>query len=147
MVEPTSGRIALLSIHPEYARALVEGVKRVEFRKRRLADDISFIAVYATRPVSRVVGLFSIDDQVIASPDDLWNEFEQVAGITRDKFVTYFQDTGQGAGIRVREFAALSSPLPLESAFGVTRPPQSCQYFRPDQASGEIAGIVTQLAR
>ncbi len=45
------GCIALMSIHPQYANAIVEGTKRVEFRKRPLARNVTHVIVYATAPV------------------------------------------------------------------------------------------------
>ena len=39
-----------MSIHPVYANAILTGDKKVEFRKRRLAADVTHVLVYATAP-------------------------------------------------------------------------------------------------
>ena len=44
-------RIALMSIRPQFAAAILDGSKRVEFRKRPLAADIGTVVIYATKPV------------------------------------------------------------------------------------------------
>src|SRR5690606_16414773 len=46
-----TGRHALMSIRPEYAERILAGTKRIEFRKRPLASDITDVIVYATTPV------------------------------------------------------------------------------------------------
>ena len=56
MADQSSGRIILMSIHPEYAEALLDGTKTVELRKSPVAGDISHIVIYATAPVQRVLG-------------------------------------------------------------------------------------------
>ena len=59
MDTPAAGRVAVMSIHPRYAEAILSGQKRVEFRKRRLAPDVTTVLVYATQPVGVLVGRLS----------------------------------------------------------------------------------------
>lgn len=129
MADRPAVRLALLSVHPEFASALLDGTKQVEFRKRALAPDVTHVAIYATRPVSRVVGVFSIDGQVTAPPSELWREFAEVAGISRPKFFDYFSGKPRGVGIRVKELLGLGDGMTLQEAFGISRPPQGTQYF------------------
>ena len=35
-----TGRHVVMSVHPRFAEAIMDGRKKVEFRKRRLADDV-----------------------------------------------------------------------------------------------------------
>jgi predicted transcriptional regulator len=135
MVDRPPRRLALLSIHPEYAEALVSGHKTVEFRKRALAADVTHVAIYATMPVGRIVGVFSVKDQVIDTPHALWSKFRAVAGISQDKFVAYYEGHATGVGIQVDEMVRLQNWITLEDAFGISRPPQSIQYFRPEDAA------------
>ena len=48
-----------MSIHPQYADAIVAGRKRAEFRKRPLAADIDVVLIYATAPVRAIIGWFT----------------------------------------------------------------------------------------
>ena len=75
-----------MAIHQRYADAIMDGEKRVEFRKRRLADDIEVVWVYATAPISKVVGHFSIDEVVQGTPQDIWDRFGAVGVIERTAF-------------------------------------------------------------
>lgn len=128
MAEVPVSRIALLSVHPEYAAALIGGTKMVEFRKRRLAPDVTHVAIYATQPIGRVVAIFSIDEQVSDTPRRLWQRFRHVAGISRAKFLEYFAGYSSGVGIQVGRLAGIDH-VTLEDAFGISRPPQGVQYF------------------
>ncbi|MGO4443460.1 ASCH domain-containing protein [Mycobacterium sp. 2YAF39] len=134
-------RIALLSVHAEYADALVTGQKTVEFRKRPLAPDVTHVALYATHPVARVVAVFTVREQVIDSPQRLWRQFSKVAGISKVKFLDYYDGCSRGVGIRVGDLVSLDRHVTLQEAFGISRPPQSFQYFGPHQAGSRLAEI------
>lgn len=128
------GRVALISIHPEYAEAILSGEKRVEFRKKPIAQDVTHVVLYATRPVSAVVGVFTVDGQQIGSPDSLWDRFSDVAGIDRTRFEDYFSSHTTGAGICVGDVYRACRQLPLNEALGITRAPQSFQYLDRERA-------------
>lgn len=142
MAERDSVRLALLSVHPEYAEALVAGTKRVEFRKRALAPDVTHVAIYATMPVGRIIGVFSVREQVTDTPVGLWKRFKRVAGIDQDRFLAYYDGHQSGVGIRVRKVIPLDEHLTLEDAFGITRPPQSVQYFEPASAGAPLHAVL-----
>ncbi|TCI98929.1 ASCH domain-containing protein [Aeromicrobium sp. IC_218] len=138
MARDTDFRLALLSVHPEYARAIVDGTKTVEFRKRPLAADVTHVAVYATRPVGRVIAVFSVEEQVLDAPSRLWEMFKPVGGISHDKFFEYYDGHQQGVGIKVADLVRLAEHESLEDAFGISRPPQSVQYFDASDASAAV---------
>jgi predicted transcriptional regulator len=79
-----------MSIHPEFAEAILNGEKTVEFRKRRIAEDVTHIAIYVTQPVSAIVGVFEVEGQLTTSPRRLWRAFHDAAGISRRHFFEYF---------------------------------------------------------
>ncbi|MBN9619395.1 MAG: ASCH domain-containing protein, partial [Actinobacteria bacterium] len=106
MGSPAVGRVALMSIHPEYADAILAGTKKVEFRKRPIADDVTHVIVYATAPVSAIVGAFTVENQATAAPSNLWRRFAKVGGITRHGFFSYFADRTQA--IRYGEILQLN---------------------------------------
>lgn len=53
MATGTNGRIALMSIHPQYARAILDGTKEVEFRKRPLAPTPHTLSSTPQNPTER----------------------------------------------------------------------------------------------
>lgn len=123
-----TGRHALMSIRPEYAERILAGTKRIEFRKRPLASDITDVIVYATTPVRAIVGAFRLAGQETRPPRDLWAEYASVAGIAHDPFFEYYAGRGLATGILVGDVFAPSKPLALASV-GLLRPPQSFQYL------------------
>ncbi len=99
-----------MSVHPRFAEAIMDGRKKVEFRKRRLADDVTVVWVYATAPVRRVIGYFEVDSIHTANPADLWRRFAHVGCIERADFDRYYADSRTGAGIGIRKAVRLRHP-------------------------------------
>ncbi|KJL45764.1 50S ribosomal protein L22/unknown domain fusion protein [Microbacterium trichothecenolyticum] len=122
-------RVALMAIHERYADAIMSGVKRVEFRKRRLADDIETVWVYATAPVSKVIGRFSVDDIVQGSPQDIWDRFGAVGVIERDDYFRYYDGSATAVAIVVGEAERLPDPVGLDELEPRPAVPQSFAYL------------------
>lgn len=135
MAAGSAGRLVLMSVHPEFAEAILAGTKTVEFRKRPVAADVTHVVIYVTQPVSAVVGVFAVADQITASPNSLWTRFKQVAGISRRRFFEYYDGRTEGTGIQVEAVYPFAERLSLRDALGVHRPPQSYQYLRAHQAT------------
>ncbi|BCW42788.1 hypothetical protein StoSoilB3_43230 (plasmid) [Arthrobacter sp. StoSoilB3] len=129
MGEIAPKRVALMSIRPEFAHAILAGTKTVEFRKRPVAVDVTHVLVYATMPVGLVLGWFSVQDQSTKSPKDLWKQFGRVGGIAKDRFFAYYDQRTMGTGIIVGEVGLFADPLPLTELGQIMRPPQSFQYL------------------
>ena len=123
------GRVALMSIRPEFANAILAGEKAVEFRKRPIADDVSFVLIYATLPIGSLIGWCAITGQSTTSPQELWNQFEGVSGISKDRFFDYYRQRDSGTGIMVSEPVRFDEPIPLTDLGDHLRPPQSFQYL------------------
>jgi len=117
-----------MSIRPIYAEAILRGDKRVEFRKRPVASDVTHVVVYATQPTGAIVGAFRVAGQETSSLPDLWHAFGSVAGIQHHEFVEYYQAHRKGTCIRVGDVFVADAHIALNEAFGVHRPPQSFQY-------------------
>lgn len=134
MGTPAVGRVALLSIHPRYADGILVGAKRVEFRKRPLAEDVTHVVVYATAPVSAVVGAFSVEGQHTLTPAELWRRFAGVGGIDADAFAAYYGGREVGTGIAVGEVLRSAAPMCLRAQLGISHPPQSFRYLAAETA-------------
>lgn len=122
-------RVALMAIHQNWAEAIMDGRKRVEFRKRRLADDIETVLVYATAPVSKVVGRFTIDEMVSGTPDEIWDRYGSVGVIERDKFFSYFDGRSSAVAIVVASAQRFDDPLALTDIVPPPAVPQSFSYL------------------
>ncbi len=139
------GRVVLMSIHPSYAEAILRGEKRVEFRKRPVAEDVTHVVVYATLPVGAIIGAFTVAGQETSTPNTLWQTFGEAAGIRHHKFMEYFRWRTKGTCIRVGDVFLASEHLKPSNVFGISRPPQSFQYVNVECAISLLARM--QLVR
>lgn len=131
MARTTNPHVALLSIHPEYARGIIEGRKTVEFRRRAFGKSVTHVVVYATAPVRKVIGAFTVADIEEASPRALWERHGLSGLITRARFFDYFSDVARGFAIVVGEVIAAPKPLALGRITGRSVGPQSFEYLAP----------------
>lgn len=127
MVNSPNGRVALLSIHPRFADAILRGQKQVEFR-RRAPSSLTHVIVYATAPVRRIVGWFRVDGVEAETPSILWERFGDIGGIDLDQFARYFDECEVGSAIRVAEVSRLERPLMIDAVGAGVTPPQSFRY-------------------
>lgn len=129
------GHVALLSIHPPYADGILTGTKLVELRKASLREGTTHVAIYATSPVQRVVGLFEVAGADVAPPDELWTRYRDVVAIDRTGYDAYFAGRELGHAIRVGQVRRLAAPARLDEIDPDLRPPQSVVYLRAPAAA------------
>ena len=119
----------LLSIKPEFAFKIFEGVKRFEFRKVIFKNpNVSTVVVYASSPVQQVIGEFEIDDILSSNPNEIWEQTKKYSGISEDFFYEYFADREIAHAIKIKEIKKYKTPLSLKEDFNVL-PPQSYLYL------------------
>ena len=121
----------LLSIKPKYVKAILNGTKRYEFRKSafRCKEDIELVYIYATSPVKRIVGAFTIEDIVGGHPRKLWTEFKEVSGIEEEEFFRYFGGNKKGFAIGIGDVEVFEDPIDPKSYNPGFVPPQSFRYM------------------
>ena len=120
----------LLSIKPEFAERIFEGSKKYEFRKALFKNnDIKTIVVFASSPTQRVIGEFETDRIISDSPEKLWNETKEFAGVEEHFFNEYFADREMGFAIKIKKTKKYKEALCLRQHFNLT-PPQSFLYLR-----------------
>lgn len=133
----------LLSIHPQYAEAILDGSKTVEFRKKNIPLHLRHVVLYATSPVCRVVGYFSVAEIVTASPSQVWRRFNGAGGISHDKFARYYAGDDIAKAMVIEASSRLLREMKLEALDGEPRPPHSFRYL----ASKPLKRIVNRKVR
>lgn len=121
--------VAMMSIKPHFAFRLLSGEKRVEFRRRCAAKEITHIVVYATRPVGAVVGVLEIENLAQGTPRALWRAFSDVGGIERADFFEYFSGTTTGVAYVVGKAWSCVEAHELGKSGLPKVPPQAVQYL------------------
>lgn len=119
----------LLSIKPEFAEKIFNGLKKYEFRRsifKRL--DIEKVIVYASAPISKVIGEFEIEKILREELPNLWDMTKKYAGISEKLFYDYFSNKNEGYAIKIKSFQKYETPHCLKSSYGVM-PPQSFKYL------------------
>jgi predicted transcriptional regulator len=120
---------ALLSIHPHYAEAILEGDKRFEFRRKEFRrPSVDRVFLYATCPVKMVVGYFDIENIHIDRPETIWKKTREWSGVVKEQFDTYFHAREKAVAIEVKRAVRYRRPQPLSKYVTSNVPPQSFCY-------------------
>ena len=77
----------ILSIRPEFAEKIFDGSKKFEFRRRLYKNnEVKAVVVYASAPISKVIGEFEIGDVLFDELNSLWSSTKKYSGISRDYY-------------------------------------------------------------
>lgn len=118
----------VLSIKPEFANKIFDGSKHYEFRKAVFKNpDIKTVIVYASYPISKVIGEFDIENILHDDIGSLWNITAEFSGISEDFYNAYFSSREKGYAIKVKNPKRYKIPKILKEEFNMT-PPQSFAY-------------------
>ncbi|WP_430404103.1 ASCH domain-containing protein [Fluviicola sp.] len=119
----------LLSIKPEFANKIFDGSKRFEFRRSIFRNkEVNSVVVYASAPVSKVIGEFDIEKVHNKELNQLWNETKDFSGITREYYDLYFSGKEEGFAIQVKNPRLYNKAKNLKEEYNMV-PPQSFAYI------------------
>jgi predicted transcriptional regulator len=119
----------LLSIKPEFAEKIFNGEKKYEYRRVIFKKKgITSVVVYATAPISKIIGEFKINDVLFDDKFSLWQKTKEYGGISEDLFHCYFDNKEKGYAIQVGETELYENPISLKDEYGLY-PPQSFAYL------------------
>jgi predicted transcriptional regulator len=136
---------AIISIHPGYADAILDGTKTIEFRRRipELANGTR-LWIYATRPTAAVIGVATISHVNRARPQAIWRKHKDGAGVDHASFTEYFQGAQEAIAILLAAVRRVG-PITLEELRGIRErfhPPQVLLFLTRAEAKA-----LKQLAR
>ena len=108
---------------------ILSGEKRYEFRRAIFKrPGIKKVVIYASSPVSKVVGEFEIEDILSLDIRELWLLTMEYAGIDKEYFDRYFSGKEIGYAIKVRKTTKYTEHKDLRE-FNVKYAPQSFAYI------------------
>jgi predicted transcriptional regulator len=118
----------ILSIKPEFAEKIFNGTKKFEFRRRIYKNEkVKSVIVYASAPISMVIGEFAIETVHFDDLNSLWDSTSEFAGISEAFYREYFSGKNFGYAIEVKEVKKYREPVGIRESYGIA-PPQSFAY-------------------
>lgn len=125
---PYRHKVALISIRPEYVRHILDGTKKVEFRKKVFSETVKKVVVYSSSPQKRIVGYFCVTKISVNTPLEIWNLYNSIGGIEKEKYDDYYKGHKLAYAIEINNFISFSKPLNPQKFDSSFRPPQSFCY-------------------
>ena len=110
----TTNLQVLLSIRPEHADNIIEGVKTVEFRRRFPADARvrgATMWIYSTAPVKQVIGVATVVSVERLVLPELWSYHGSAGAVDRCVFDDYFAGVSEGYAILLGEIKRLPAAV------------------------------------
>lgn len=129
MASKSQSNIVLMSIKPEYANAIFEGNKLVEFRKQPFRRSASHVIVYSSSPEKKILGFFTLGETDIGNPKTLWKRHRSVGAIEYSDYNAYFGDRDVGVAFHVKRIHRLKKPISLGRLKRNLKAPQSYCYI------------------
>ena len=123
---------ALISIRPNFCHLIFDGKKIYEYRRRIfMRSDVDKVYVYSSKPISKIVGYFTIKRIISDTPSMIWSQTHEHGGITKKQFQEYFQGHSVAHAIEIDEVVKINPINPKEVIKGFTAPQNYC-YLEKD---------------
>ncbi len=119
----------LISVHPEYVDKILLGEKVYEYRRVMPAQAVSYLVMYCTAPVKKIVAVVEVVDRLGGTPSSIWTKTAHGAGITRKFYITYFAGRNNANAFVLGNVYKLTEPLELTRLSARKVPPQSFSYL------------------
>ena len=124
---------AIMSIRPNFCKLIFDGQKRYEYRKRVFnRSDVDKVYIYASKPISKVVGYFTIAAMIEDNPTEIWKITHKGSGITKEYFDAYFSGCDMAHAIVIGEVVKFDTPIDPREVIKGFIPPQNFTYTEID---------------
>ena len=130
-------RDILISLEPAYTRAILDGTKTVELRRRRVHAEVGTrVWLYSKAPRARVEGTARIQRIDEGDLKGIWSEYSREAGVSRAEFDNYFKGCNKGCAIVLvgaREVVPTVDLKTMQRQFRGFHPPQFFKRLNAEQ--------------
>lgn len=134
----------VLPINPYYVELIMNGTKRYEFRKSMCGRPVDEIIIYATAPVSAVVGSVKVESIIKAPLNKVWEETKDYSGITKKFFRTYYNSLENAVAYKLGDVMKYPKPIALKEV-GIKQVPRSHVYI--NEQCDEWKNHIERLAK
>ena len=123
----------ILSIRPNFCKMIFSGQKKYEYRKKVFKHiDIDKVYIYATKPICRIVGYFTIDEVIEDKKSYMWEKTHKDGGINKGYFDAYFKNCDMAHAIKIGEVVKLDNPIDPKEVIKDFHAPQNFMYVNYD---------------
>ena len=108
---------------------ILSGQKKYEYRKKIFTrSDVDKVYIYATKPICRIVGYFTVDKVIEDKKSYMWEKTYRDSGITKEYFDAYFKNCNTAYAIKIREVVKLGNPIDPKIVIKNFHAPQNFMY-------------------
>ena len=123
----------ILSIRPTFCKMIFSGQKVYEYRKQIFTrKDVDKVYVYATKPICKIVGYFTIAAMIEDNPTEIWKITHKGSGITKEYFDAYFRGCDMAHAIAIGEVVKFDTPIDPKEVIKNFTAPQNFLYVDSD---------------
>lgn len=120
----------ILSIKPEFVEKIFSGEKQYEYRKVLFKQKADTVYIYASRPISKIVGEFKIEKIINDTPANIWNQTKEHSGVTKSFFQKYYAGKDKGVALKIKECKKYKKAVEPKVIIPNFRVPQSFIYTK-----------------
>ena len=124
----------LISLRPQYADLVFEGLKKAELRRRDLSRmEGRDVFVYVTSPVMQLRGGFHVGEVFTGTPDEIWDKVSEEAKVEKSDFDAYYAGTNLACALKITRVWEYENPIglsELRDEFDNFVVPQSWRYLK-----------------
>lgn len=127
----------LISLKPQYADLVFDGLKKAELRRRDLRRMKGRdVFVYVTSPVMQLRGGFQVGEVFIGPPDEIWEKVSSEAGVNKSEYDAYYAGRKIACALKIEYVWEYENPLELSGLRAKFRDfvvPQSWRYLKAEE--------------
>ena len=112
-----------------FLQEIISGEKQYEYRKILFKQKVDTVYIYASRPISKIVGEFKINEILCDTPENIWKETRRQSGVTRKSFDKYYKGREKAVALKIKECKEYKDAINPESLLPNFNVPQSFIYI------------------
>jgi len=137
--------VILISIHPEHFQNIASGKKVFEYRKVMPAQNVSYLVIYCTMPIKKIVAIAEVVESLIDTPSKIWAVTAHGAGISKEFYFEYFSGKRKAGSFMLGNVYKLLNPIDLSCLTSCINPPQSFCYLNSNDMKHVFGEIPKQF--
>ena len=118
----------ILSLKPEFVEKIFSGEKQYEYRKVLFKQKVDTVYIYASRPISKIVGEFKIAEIICDTPTNIWKQTKGHSGVTKSFFQKYYDGKDKGVALKIKECKKYEKTVEPTAIIANFKVPQSFIY-------------------